>query len=109
GLNVGSGRSLDSLFPIDPDFKVRASLGCQVPGDGVGRGLQSVVNAVVVMRSRAAHDVPLDIATGSQRGQECRVDLVNGGPQVALDHAVQLKALTRGDAQGAAAQPVAQA
>ena len=47
------------------------------------------------------HDVAFDVAAGPQRAEQTAIDVGNGLLEVALENAVQLKALPGGDAQGA--------
>jgi len=65
---------------VEPDFVVAAAARGQVGGEG-GRGfLELGVNAAVVVRRRAGHDVPLHVAAGAKRGQQAFVDAGDGGP-----------------------------
>ena len=55
----------------------------------------------VLLRFRAAHDVPLDVAAATERRQQRAVDGGDRLLQVALEHAVELEVLARGHAQRA--------
>ena len=77
-------------------------------GQPIGQRLHLVVHRIVSMRRRAAHDVALDVAAGGQRRKLHLVDAADRFFQVALQHAVQLQALPRGDAQRGVADLVAQ-
>jgi len=50
---------------------------------------------------RVAHHVAVDVAARGQRVEEGAVDLVDQGPKVALEDAVQLERLARGELERA--------
>ena len=67
-----------------------------------------LVHRVAVVRARRAHDVALHVAAGGQRGELHFVDPPDGVLEILLQHAVQLQALPRRDAQRGVADLVAQ-
>ena len=90
----------DLPLALEPDLVVgvrgrtqleRQRLGDAADGDVVG----------VAQRSGAAHHVPLHVAAGGDGREQRVVDAGDGGLEVTLEHAVELEALPRGDAQGA--------
>ena len=67
-----------------------------------------LVHRVAVVRAGRAHDVALHVAAGGQRRELHFVDAADRLLEVLLQHAVQLQALPRGDAQRGVADFVAQ-
>ncbi len=66
------------------------------------------VHRVAVVRAGRAHDVSLHVAARGQRRELHFVDAADGLLEVLLQHAVQLQALPRGDAERGVADFVAQ-
>ena len=102
GLNGVGGvavRSPIHRFAVDPDFMVGVGARRQIRRQARRRGLQFFMDAVVMMRRGAGHDVALHVAAGAERGQQAGVDAGYCGVQIALDDAVKLDALTAGEAQ----------
>src|SRR5262249_17431506 len=55
-----------------------------------------------LVRVRVADNVAVDVAAGSDRSEECRIDTGHSRLEVRLDDAVKLYRLPRGDAHGVA-------
>ena len=68
-------------------------------GQAGRRRLQLSVDAVVVMRRGAGHDVALHVAAGAEGREQAGVDASDGVLQVRLEDAVELEILTGCDAQ----------
>jgi len=87
------------LLLVQPDLVIGAGVGQQVFGGGRGIGVQ---RGVGLRQQRVGRDldVAVDIAAGGQGVDERGVDRLHGRLQFALDHAVELEGLARGDPQG---------
>ena len=88
-----------ALF-VQPDFVVGAGVGQQVFGQRGGLRVNQRVRPRLQRIGRHRH-VAVDVAAGGQRVHQLRVDGLHGGLELALDDAVELERLARGDAQAA--------
>ncbi len=79
---------------------VRAGLGSEL-GDHCADRTVDVVMELVGHRLGAAHDVPLDVPAATERGQQRFVDRGDRFLDIALEDAVELEVLARGDAKRA--------
>ena len=77
-------------------------------GELVERRLHLGADGVIVDRGWAAHDIPLHVAAGGERGHLDVVDPLHEGLQVALHHAVVLDRLPRGEPDRAVAHLIAE-
>ena len=93
-----------AVLVLQPDFLIGRRVRSEVVSQLAGDLLQPGVYRVAPDRSRAAHDVAVDVATGSQRGERRFTDRPDRGLQVVLHDAVQLQSLAAGDAQRAVAE-----
>ena len=91
-------RGLDDLT-VEPDLVIRAGVRCQLRHHARDRLLHLGMERAG-KRLRAAHDVAFHVAAAAQRRQHGFVDGPDRALQVALQHAMQLEVLARGDAQG---------
>ena len=92
----------DLLLAVEPDLVIRVRGRPELERERLGHASHGGVVGVA-QRGGAAHDVPLDVAAGGDRGEERLVDPGDGGLEITLQHAVELEALPGRHPQGAVA------
>jgi hypothetical protein len=93
-------RQMREDLAVEPDVVIGAAARGKAIGNRLGKALHLLVDGVGVRRGRR-HHVALHVAAGAERRQQTFVDGGNGMFEVGLQHAMQLNALPRRDAQRA--------
>ena len=108
---LGDGADIDAFagFVVgEPDLVVGAGAGVELFHQFAGEGVHLFVHGIAVVGAGRAHDVAFYVATGGERGELHFVDAANGVLEVRFQHAVELQALPRGDAERGVADFVAE-
>src|SRR6185436_910357 len=91
-----------------PDLVIRAGARVKLFHQFAGEFEHLFVNLVAVVGAGRAHDVPLHVAAGGERGELDVVDSPDGLLEILLQYAVELQALAGGDAERGVADFIAQ-
>ena len=76
---LGFGRGLGGQrLAIEPDFVIGTAPGCQMLGQLPRRQLELFPNGMLMAGRGAGHDVAIDVAAGTQSGQQAVVDARDG-------------------------------
>ena len=101
---AGHPALLASLRIGEPELVIGAGPRGEVAGKFVCLRLHFGMDTVAVERRRAAHDIPLHVTAGCQRGHLVGVDLLHEVLQFSLDHAMVLDGLPRREPDRAVAE-----
>ena len=97
GLGLATG---NERVAADPDFVVGASARGEVVADGFRNGERLGVEGGL-LGIGVAHNIAVHVAAGREGVEEGAVDGVDGRPEVALEDAVKLEGLARGELERA--------